>query len=135
MATKKDLFGILYLISKAPDVFEYRKRLQKFGVIAKYCKGIEYPFSFDFVRGQYGPYSFELGEAVSQLVSDGVLIEKRVGIAGYGYQLSKLGEQLLNELKEEMRDEDKRKIDNLWETYKNYTTESLVNYSKEVYGW
>ncbi len=133
MATIMDLFGVLHLINKSQR-FNYRIRLQKMILIAKLDNKINYDFSFEFLRHHYGPYSFELNSLVSQLVSDGALIEHGPG-GGYSYELSKFGMDVLESIEQKVDLGAKEKIDKLWDEHRYVGNKSLIEKAKELYGW
>ena len=104
-------------------------------LIAKLDNKINYDFSFEFLRHHFGPYSFELNSLVSQLASDGALMEYGSGGGGYAYELSEFGKDILENVEQEIDPEDKEKIDKLWSEHKYMSSKSLIEKAKRLYGW
>jgi len=136
--TKHDFFGVLYLINKASYYFKGRTRLQKMIMLATREDKIKYPFSFEFVRYHYGPFSFPLQDMISDLIRAGILEEQQimgpVGIESL-YRLTDEGQRFLDRLKKEIPNDDKKKLDEIWEKYRFLSKDALVIKAKEIFGW
>lgn len=134
--TDYDFFGILYLINKASYYFRGKTRLQKMIMLAK--EEEKYPFSFEFVRYHYGPFSFDLQNIVSDLVRFG-FIEEQNYMTAIGpesqYRLTKNGYAFLEYLNSKIEQKEKNKLDELWKRYKFLDTRALIARAKEVFGW
>ena len=139
MYTREDLFGILKIISFAGSSFDQRTRLHKLVCIAKTKPGINYPFSFEFCRYFYGPYSFELRDMTGQLVKDGVVEEKMVffcnGNKGFSYNLTEVGKSLLASLESNTEPKNIEKIKTLFEESGGKKRNELVDEAKKFFGW
>jgi uncharacterized protein YwgA len=130
---KGDLFGVLYLIGASKNL-NFRKRLQKLICISKYDNKINYPFSFEFVRFHYGPYSFDLKRAMDNLIVAGLIEERLVGV-GYSYSLTKKGEDKLNIIRKGFGTTEARKIETVWKTHQNKTVPEITKEAKHHFGW
>jgi len=130
---KKDVFGILYLISKLESV-RCRKRLQKIICIGKLDPEINYPFSFEFQRYLYGPYSFELRDVTENLVNLGMINEALEG-GSYNYSLTPLGKKNLVLLGKEIGKERVALIKFIKKYPKETSLNNLVQTSKGYFGW
>jgi len=131
---KKEVFGVLYIIDYL-DKLECRKRLQKLVCISKFDKNINYPFSFEFVRGLYGPYSFELKDLMDKLVLSDLISEEIVG-GKYIYSLTDRGKDFLKNLKNQVDEKSIKSLNLLLKKYPKKTPLSeLVILSKGFYGW
>jgi uncharacterized protein YwgA len=134
--TNNDFFGILYLIDKATYYFKGRTKLQKLIMLAKIEE--KYPFSFEFVRYHYGPFSFEIQNVISDLVGTGVIEQQEILTAigsECNYRLTEEGHKFLNHLNENIDQADKKKLDRLWDKYRFFGKEKIVTRAKEVFGW
>jgi len=131
-----DFFGLLYLINKANYTFGGRTKLQKMIMLGK--KEFKYPFTFDFVRYQYGPFSFLLFNIISNLVVSGILEEHEI-YSPIGrecrYKLTSSGKEFLESISSKIKQSEKKKLDNLWLKYRYYGTDRIVIRAKEVFGW
>ena len=110
-----DLFGVLYIIDSSHKL-ESRKRIQKMVCIGKYNPQIRYPFSFTYTKYLYGPYSFDLKETLTKLISLGI-IEENFKDNGYTYSLTAQGELLLTTLKSKVDASDIEKLKLLIKEY------------------
>jgi len=134
--TNYDFFGVLYLINKSKSYFYGRTRLQKMVMLGKLEN--QFPFSFDFVRHHYGPFSFELYNLIENLVRGGLLEEYSViddKGKNHRYRLTKSGLQFLNHLDKDIRKNEKEKLDLLWIDNRFLNTNRLIQHAKEIYGW
>ncbi len=131
-----NIYGVLYLINKSGR-FWGRTKLQKMIMLGQ--KEVEYPFDFEFVRYNYGPFSFQLFDLVSNLVVGGFLKENDVeyssGAKEAIYQLTEDGKEFLNFIGKHISLDDKKKLDVLWSKYHGYSMTQIVVRAKEVYGW
>lgn len=135
MKTKRDIGGLLYLIGKAGDKgFQYRIRLQKMVLLGKI--EAKYPFSFDYSSHYYGPYSANLQDTISQLVSDGLIEEKIIptglNSTGFLYRLAPRGQSVLSSINLGIKE--RGALDHLWESYSGVSTEKLVHEAKAKSG-
>ena len=134
MPTKQDIFGVLYLIKRSGE-FKHRSRLQKTILIGKLRETIKYPFSFNYVRHFFGPYSFELQNLISQFVKDGVLEEKIYGDS-YSYKITDTGDSIISALRKDITLAEISKLDKLWEKEcKGRSTSEIISNAKKLFGW
>ncbi|MGB9659776.1 MAG: hypothetical protein ACPLY9_04555 [Nitrososphaerales archaeon] len=100
MSKSSDLALLLLLMRSSNDRIEGRTRLQKTVCILKYKHKI--PFSFEFRRYFYGPYSRRLQDAVNTLRAAGLITEKEVvlpeGYIKYNYELTEEGKILAKKI-------------------------------------
>jgi|GEM_PF-1922993 len=129
--TEGDLFGMLYLIKKFNGI-DGRKKFQKLVVLAKLEK--KYNFSFQFDRHLFGPYSIDLQRCLNNLVSDGIVSEKKDDL-NYAYNITPLGEQILESLKTKFSLEDIKKLDAIHDENKALSTPGIVARAKVAFGW
>lgn len=129
-ANNIDISGLLYLINKSEGFFSHRIRLQKMVLLAQ--KEFNTPFSYSYESYYYGPYSRELQTTISNLISDGLLIEETIespyGNVSYYYKATPKGTELSKGLDKVI----KTSIDRLWEKYSNHTTDFIVKSAKEI---
>lgn len=104
----RDLFGLLYIIGSS-DKLEGRKRIQKMVCLAKYNQSIGYPFSFEYTKYLYGPYSFDLKDVLNRLVDLGI-IDENFDNHIYTYSLTSNGKNLFKNLKEKISKDDVEKL-------------------------
>ena len=138
--TAQDVGGVLKLINLASGGLAGRIRLQKLIFIAKKEKDISYPFSFEFIRYHFGPYSKSLQDLLAKLVSFGLVQEHLIKTSNdrdmYLYRLTSNGKELLNRY-----DMDSglahqlMAINKLWLRYRSYNQDTLVLRAKELFGW
>ena len=136
--TSHDFFGLLYLINKASYYFKGKTRLQKMIMLAKLEDKIKYPFTFEFVRYHYGPFSFQLQDMISDLARAGILEEQgSLGPMGTEsmYRLTDEGQRFLEHLKKDITEIDRKKLDEIWEKYRFLSKDALVIKAKEIFGW
>lgn len=127
---KEDLFGILCIIDVSGRL-DFRKRLQKLTCLGKYDKEVDYPFSFEFIRYHYGPYSFELKDLMDKLITSGLVEERSVNYI-YSYSLTDSGKKVLAENSNDLL---KNKIKILLDKYKNQSVSQITKEAKVFYGW
>ena len=131
-----DFFGLLYIIKKSSNFFKGSTRLQKIIMIGKY----EYklPFSFEFVRYHYGPFSFQLHTLVNDLIRAGIIekqdVSSQVGLEAW-YKLTNDGLSFFESMKKDISSDELEKLDKLWEKYRFLNKDALVVRSKELFGW
>lgn len=133
--TKNNLVGVLYLVKRAsPEGFLFRIKLQKMALLAKL--EFDFPFSFNYESHYYGPYSESLQIIVSACVKKGYIDENIIEFPnesyGFSYSLTQEGEKILEKIISDRNDI--KKLDELWEKYKDQSTASLVARAKEVSG-
>ena len=92
----ESIYFTLKLIDLVGGKVEGRKRLQKLAYIMKMKK---FPLRYEFFYHHYGPYSPELNLEMSELVSQELVKEKETN-AGYEYELTSKGKNLINLLEE-----------------------------------
>jgi uncharacterized protein YwgA len=134
--TNNDFFGILYLINKASYYFKGKTKLQKLIMLAKQEEN--YPFTFEFVRYHYGPFSFEIQNVISDLVRSGIIEEQAISTSlgsECNYRLTEDGHKFLNHLNEKIDQTNKEKLDELWNKYRFFGSEKIIARAKEVFGW
>lgn len=129
----EDVFGLLSLISSYGKL-SFRKRLQKIVYIGKNDPKIKYPFSFEFVRYHYGPFSFDLKNLMDTLIVGG-FIKEDLEHSTYSYHLTERGTNFLQELKKEIGQEKIKKIEFTWKTYGDKSVSELTSRAKEIFGW
>lgn len=129
----EDLFGVLFLIDSFKKL-DCRKRLQKSVCIGKYDKQIGYPFSFDFIRFHYGPYSFDLKNLMDKLVLGGY-IKEDFGLGKYSYSLTGEGTNLFNELQKKMGQDKLNKLNLLVANIKGKNVSELTQKAKTDFNW
>ncbi|MCD4771039.1 hypothetical protein K8R30_01320 [archaeon] len=131
---ERDLFGILYIISKF-DKIHFRKRLQKIVCISKMDQEIGYPFTFNFRRYLYGPYSFDFKESLDELIKLNIIKEELGEEGQYSYFLTATGKARLTILKRRYLLE-KGILTKFFKKYpKSTSVKDLVVSSKKVFGW
>jgi len=126
----KDLFGVLCIIDSFGEL-NFRKRLQKLVCISKYDKGIGYPFSFEFSRWLYGPYSVELKNLMDRLILGGI-VKEEFSKNGYSYSLTEDGRHLLKKIPKKDLE---IKINKLIKMYGSKTVSEITTEAKAFYGW
>jgi uncharacterized protein YwgA len=131
----EDLLGVLLIIDRVGK-FKHRVRLQKYVLIAQ--KDLKYPFSFNFERYFYGPYSFELKDFMSNLVSEGLVTETKVNLTKgveYFYELTEVGKSVLSELLKNAEKKNIEIIEKLTKECKDMTDNEVIQKAKIVFGW
>jgi len=115
-----------------------RHRFQKLVCIMRY--GRQIPFSFEFIRYHYGPYSESLSSAIDTLVGVALFEEQRHTITDhiiqYSYSLTEEGERLASSIIQRLRQEDGQLAERLitsTEALQETNFSELVRLSKEVY--
>ena len=128
---EKDLFGILHIIDSLGEL-NGRKRIQKMVCIGKYNPEVNYPFSFQYIKYLYGPYSFDLKETIDRFVVLGIIKEEKN--VGYRYSLTDEGIKILKQLSGKVKKEDKNKLKFLISNYPaTMDTSNLVAESKKFF--
>lgn len=130
-----DLFGVLNLISSVGR-FRHRVRLQKYVLLAQ--REVAYPFSFNFERYFYGPYSFDLRNFMDVLVSEGLVKEEKTATScgvEYSYELTGIGELFLGDISKQVPDNEKQKLRKLVRTLSDLSDVAVVKRAKQVFGW
>ena len=105
MSKRSDLALLLLLFKNLNNRIAGRKRLQKTVCILKYKYGIE--FSFMFRKYFYGPYSYELQNAIDTLRAAGLIAEEGElilpdGYLRYNYELTDEGKALASKIVEKL---------------------------------
>jgi len=97
------------------------------------------PFSFEFRRYFYGPYSEELADIVDSMVGTGLLREwsELLGpdVVQYTYQLSDKGEELAEKTVNVLDEKLVTKLQKSSKEIKALSTSDLVSLSKRVFGY
>lgn len=129
----EDLFGVIYLINSFTKL-DCRKRLQKAICIGKYNKEISYPFSFNFIRFHYGPYSFELKEMMDKLILGGYIREE-FARGKYSYSLTDSGKVLFLGLNDKIGKDKLNKLNKLVSSIKGLNVSDLTIKAKTDFNW
>jgi len=97
------------------------------------------PFSFEFRRYFYGPYSEELADIVDSMVGTGLLKERSEllgpDIVQYIYQLSDKGKELAERTVNVLDKKLVTKLQKSSEEINEIPTSELVSLSKRVFGY
>jgi len=137
LADVNDFALLLCLFRDSGGLIEGRKRLQKIVCTMKYKNKI--PFSFEFRRYFYGPYSEELADIVDSMVGTGLLREwsELLGpdVVQYTYQLSDKGEELAEKTVNVLDEKLVTKLQKSSKEIKALSTSDLVSLSKRVFGY
>ena len=106
-----DEIYILYLLYRAKETgISGRVRLQKVVYILK--EGLSVPFTFDFAKRKYGPFSENLMNLIAKLKSEGYLEERKKG-REFDYVLTDDGRRFAEQVVLEKLSKDiKSRIDN-----------------------
>ena len=137
MVDVSDFALLLCLFRDSGGLIEGRKRLQKIVCTMKYKNKI--PFSFEFRRYFYGPYSEELADIVDSMVGTGLLKERSEllgpDIVQYIYQLSDKGKELAERTVNVLDKKLVTKLQKSSEEINEIPTSELVSLSKRVFGY
>ena len=137
MADVNDFALLLCLFRDSGRLIEGRKRLQKIVCTMKYKNKI--PFSFEFRRYFYGPYSEDLADIVDSMVGTGLLKEwsELLGpdVVKYTYGLSDKGKELAERTVNVLDKKLITKIQKSSEEMSELPTSELVSLSKRVFGY
>jgi hypothetical protein len=131
---EKDIFGVLYIIDSFGKL-NFRKRLQKLVCIAKYSNEIKYPFSFEFIKFHYGPYSFELKDCINKLIIIGLVEEKEANRIGYSYTLTMKGKNFKDLIKSKIDLSLIKRLKGLYASYSEKSVSQLTLEAKKFFGW
>jgi uncharacterized protein YwgA len=133
MTKSTDTNRIVWLVGNHSRI-EGRTRFQKIVYLLKVEHEIE--FSFDFTPYYYGPYSDDLSEYIEDLVSYGLLVEKRTRLFGdvnrYDYELTEKGEKLFETMRENTIPTDMKRIAKFVTSNLNTATPKLVGKAKSI---
>ncbi|MHA1495560.1 MAG: hypothetical protein ACTSRQ_16275 [Candidatus Thorarchaeota archaeon] len=134
MSDFSDMIRILTLVSEH-ETIEGRTRFQKLVFLLKTTNDI--PFSFEFTPYYYGPYSYDLSDYLSNLVSFNLLEESRThlrpDIYRYDYTLTNKGQEVLKKIRSELEDlEELELVKNATQELEIEPTNILVRRAKAI---
>ncbi|HEC88580.1 MAG TPA: hypothetical protein ENI52_04625 [Thermoplasmata archaeon] len=130
---------ILYLLKQLGGTIEGETKLQKLVFLGK--EEFELPFSFSYSWENFGPFSGELRDILSNLENEGLIkIEEKKRLSPLGdpfsirvYKLTKKGSKYLLEHIAEINKNTKKHIEELIDIYGKQDLKNILNYVYKTY--
>jgi uncharacterized protein YwgA len=122
---------LLILAAKYLGKIEGRKRFQKTIFLLQEKFGID--FGYKFTAYLYGPYSSQLQNDIDILAQTGYLKASKIGELFF-YEITPLGQQSAAQIEKEYGAEMVKKLEKHVNDLKEFDTEELVNWSKQLMG-
>lgn len=135
MSQTKNIALLLETLGRAKISYN-RTRVQKTVFLQQKEEGL--PYTYEFSKYYYGPYSKELAETISSFVASGILEEKGViypYIDDYGgpvvehvYSLTSFGQEMRRIYNSELTESEKKKIQRACDKFDRMSLADLLSY-------